>query len=270
MKMRIITAVVAIPLLLAVLLVAPKLLAALLCAAVCALGAYELLKNTGLVKHVRLLAYSMVSAFAVSLWSFYGMNPLWGRFGILVFFALMFMEMMLAQTKLRFERVGMCVVGGLLVPYLLSALVRIFAMGNGRYFVLIPFVVGFLSDSGAYFIGCKFGKHKLAPVISPKKSVEGVIGGVASAVVGMVIYGLVMQFAFRFRISYANAVLYGFLGALCGVFGDLCFSVVKRQTGIKDYGNIIPGHGGVLDRFDSIILIAPVMELLLLELPLVI
>lgn len=269
LKMRVIAAVILIPALLAILFAAPKIMTALLFSVICCIAAYELLHNTDLVRHPRLLAYSMLFALVLPIWSFYGMEPVWGKLGLLVFFALLFMEMMLSHVKLRFEKVAICVFAGLLLPFFLSAFVRIIAEENGRYFILIPFVIGFLSDTGAYFIGCKYGKRKLAPVISPNKSVEGVFGGVAFAMVGMLVYGLVMQFVFHFRVNYAAVLLYGFFGTCCGVFGDLCFSVVKRQTGIKDYGNLIPGHGGILDRFDSLMVVGPAVELMLDLVPIV-
>ena len=131
-------------------------------------------------------------------------------------------------------------------------------------------MLAFLSDTGAYFAGYFFGKHKLAPVISPKKTIEGVVGGVLGAMVGMVIYCLVMQLFFKYRVNYAFALIYGFVGSLAAVFGDLCFSVIKRQTGIKDYGNLIPGHGGILDRFDSMMVIGPLAEVLILLIPVVV
>ena len=134
--------------------------------------------------------------------------------------------------------------------------------------VLIPFIVAFSSDAGAYFAGRFFGQHKLAPVISQHKTVEGAIGGMLCAVVVMLIYCAVLQFGFGFQVKYAFAIIYGLLGSAVGVFGDLCFSVVKRQTGIKDYGNLIPGHGGVLDRFDSMMMVGPLMEALLILIPL--
>lgn len=269
MKLRVLTAVFLIPALLAVLLIGPKLLTVLLCGVFCAFAAYELLKNTGLVKHKRLIFYAMVSAFCVALWSAYGMDPVWERLGILVFFGLMFMEMMLSHLKLPFASICMCAAAGLLNPFLLSSLMRVFSMDFGRYLILIPFVVAFMSDTGAYFIGCSFGRHKLAPVISPKKSVEGVFGGVVFAIVGMLIYTLIIKLVFRCEVSFVNAAVYGFIGSLCGVFGDLCFSVIKRQCGIKDYGNLLPGHGGVLDRFDSMVVVGPMVELLLIVLPVV-
>ena len=140
-------------------------------------------------------------------------------------------------------------------------------MQDGKYFILVAFVLSMVADSGAYFVGRACGKHKLAPVISPHKTVEGVVGGVLGATLGMLIFCLVMQLGFKMQVNYLYAVLYGVVGSLGAVFGDLCFSVIKRQTGIKDYGNLIPGHGGVLDRFDSMMVVGPLSELLLLLLP---
>ena len=82
-----------------------------------------------------------------------------------------------------------------------------------------------------------------------------------------IVYSVVLQFAFGFRINYGYAIIYALLGSAVGVFGDLCFSVIKRQTGIKDYGKLIPGHGGVLDRFDSMMMVGPLMEALLILIP---
>ena len=132
---------------------------------------------------------------------------------------------------------------------------------------MVPFAVAFISDSFAYLVGMRFGKHKLSPVISPNKTIEGVLGGMAVTILGMLIYGLVLQLGFGFQVNYLYAIIYAVAGSAAGVFGDLCFSVIKRQTGIKDYGNLIPGHGGILDRFDSMILVAPLMEMLLFLLP---
>ena len=267
MKMRIIAAVVLIPVLLAVVLVAPPILLAIMCGLVSSIAAYELLAGTGLVKHVRLISYTAVIAFFVPIWCNAGMEPLWALLGIYLYVIALFAELLISQAKVRFERLAICVMGGLVIPYMLSALVRIMDMEIGRQLILIPFVLAFISDSGAYFVGCAWGRHKLAPVISPKKSIEGVFGGVAAAIVGMLLYCWILDLAFDARVNYAFAVTYGIVGSFAGVFGDLCFSAVKRQTGIKDYGKLIPGHGGILDRFDSVIVVAPLVELLLALLP---
>ena len=269
MKKRILAAAVLVPVLLIVLYALPKVVAAVVVSLICGIGAYELLYRTGLVKHLRLVIYSVVFAAAVPLVDFFGLGALWTRFGVLAFFALMFMEMMLSHTKLRLEKVALCFFGALVVPSLLSAMLRILAPEGGRYLILIPCVLAFLSDTGAYFIGCSFGRHKLAPIISPNKSVEGLVGGVVFAVAGMLLYCWILDLAFNMQVSYAFAVSYGFIGSLAGAFGDLCFSAIKRQCGIKDYGNLIPGHGGILDRFDSVIVVAPLVEILCALLPVV-
>jgi phosphatidate cytidylyltransferase len=107
----------------------------------------------------------------------------------------------------------------------------------------------------------------MAPVLSPNKTIEGAIGGLAAGVVSVLLYGLVMELAFGLDFQYGYGVIYGLLGSVVSIIGDLSFSMVKRETGIKDYGTIFRAHGGVLDRFDSVIFAAPVIELLILLLP---
>lgn len=267
MKLRILAALVLIPVLLAVVFVAPKILAVLIIGLLCALSVYELLWSTGMIRQPRLVAYTAVLAFLVPLWCYFGADPLWAKLAVLGFFCLLFGEVLLSHGKLKLERLSVCVFAGLLLPYLFSSLVRILSGTQGRALLLIPFVAAFLSDSGAYFVGCAWGKHKLAPVISPHKSVEGMLGGMVFSVVGMVIYCAILSFVTDLQPNYLYAVTYGLVGALAGVFGDLCFSAIKRQTGIKDFGSIIPGHGGILDRFDSVMVVAPLMELMLQLLP---
>lgn len=268
MKTRIIAAGVLVPLLLIIVLTLPKAFTAILFGLMAAIAAYELLTGTGYLRHPRLVAYSMIMAFLTSLWSYNGMPYAWGLLGILLFTMALFAEMMVSHVKLKFQKVLPCFAAGLLIPFLLTSLVRIHAEdGTGRYFVMIPFIMAFLSDTGAYFAGKYLGKHKLAPVISPNKTIEGVVGGILGAILGMVIYTFILRIAFDFQVNYLFAILYGLLGSAGAVFGDLSFSVIKRQTGIKDYGNLIPGHGGILDRFDSMMIVGPLAELLLILIP---
>ena len=270
MKTRVIAAAALLPLLLVIVLVLPAVWTAVLFGLLAAIGAFELLRGTGLVKKDRLVGYAMTMAVLVSFWGYLGAPYVYGLLGVLLFAAILFGELLASHAKLPFRELALCMVAGLLVPYLLTALVRLRSSENGKFLILIPFVLAFLSDTGAYFAGRAFGKHKLAPVISPKKTVEGVIGGVLGAVAGMLIYCLVLQFGFKFRVNYLYALLYGAVGSLAAVFGDLCFSAIKRQCGIKDYGNLIPGHGGILDRFDSMTIVAPLTEALMLVLPVVV
>ena len=267
MMLRILAAVVLLPLLLLMLLWLPTWVTAVVCGVAAAIAAYELLWGTGLVKHIRLTIYTAVMACLVAIWSCFGTSYLPALIAVLLFTVALFAEVLYSKATIRFEQIAVCLAGGLLIPFLLSALVRIHNADQGRIFVLIPFVLAFMYDSGAYFVGCAIGKHKLAPTISPKKSVEGLFGGIAGSVLGMMIYCVVLQHFFGFQVNYLWAALYGVLGSLTSTFGDLCFSAIKRQNGIKDYGNLIPGHGGVLDRFDSMTVVAPLTEILLLLLP---
>ncbi len=247
----------------------PKYCTAVLFGIMAAIAAWELTQNTSLVTNKRLTYYAMAAAFAVPLWSYFGMVYGAGLVGMLVFMSLMYMELLLSKGKLPYGEIAVTFLAGTVVPFLLSAMVRIFAWEKGIFLIFIPFLLAFVSDSGAYFAGRFFGKHKLAPVVSPNKTVEGVIGGVTATSLAMLLYCLVMQFGFKLKVNYLYAVIYGMLGAMAGVFGDLSFSAIKRQTGIKDYGNLIPGHGGILDRFDSMTLVAPLAEALLLLIPMV-
>lgn len=270
MKTRILVAVVGIPLLLAVLLVCPDYATAVLLAAMCAVGAYELLYSTGMVRMKLPVAICALMSVCVTAWSYFGMDVRWLLPGTIVFVLVMFSVMLRHHDLLRFEAVCGGIFAGIVLPLLLCALVRIRIMPLGKYYVLVPFVAAFSSDSGAYFVGCAMGKHKLAPVISPKKTVEGAIGGVLCGIAAMVLYCFVLDQCFRFDVNYWYGLLYGVVGSVVCILGDLSFSVLKRQTGIKDYGHLLPGHGGVLDRFDSMTLVAPALECLLVWIPLIV
>ena len=270
MKTRIVAGAILVSVLFLVVLVLPKEIAALAMGILQAVAAYELLYRTKLVKKSSLVVISAAMAFVIALWSFYGAVHAWFVLLMLAYFLLMIGQMMRDHVKTRFESLAMCFVGGLVVPYMMSAVVRILSMNLGRYVILIPFFIACVCDAGAYFIGVKYGKHKLAPVVSPNKTIEGALAGVATGVLAMLLYTLVLDIFFKLDVRYGAAAVYGILGSLVGELCDLCFSVIKRQTGIKDYGNLIPGHGGVLDRFDSILAVAPLIEALLLLWPVII
>ena len=113
------------------------------------------------------------------------------------------------------------------------------------------------------------GRHKLVPVLSPKKSIEGSVGGFLGTIAVLLIYGLVVK-GMDYEVRFGILAIYGFLGSLACQFGDLSFSAVKRIAGVKDYGNLLPGHGGIYDRFDGMVFVAILVEILLRWVPAVI
>ena len=268
MLKRTVTGVTLIAVLVVVLLFLPNVFTALLLSVMVATAAEELLRATGLVKDTFLVCYACVTAIFVVWLCYTGLPYAYWLALLLVFTVLCFARILKSHGQLPFQQIAMTMVAGLLIPFLLTALLRIRVMENGVFLIVAPFVMAFMTDTGAYLIGCAFGKHKLCPIISPKKTVEGLFGGILGGIVGMIVYGLVLQYFFGFTVNYLFAVIYGALGAGGATFGDLMFSVIKRQTGIKDYGKLLPGHGGILDRFDSVCVVAPLAEVLLLILPL--
>ena len=125
-----------------------------------------------------------------------------------------------------------------------------------------------IAVSAALFAGMALGRHKLAPAVSPKKTVEGSIGGLAGGMLGIVIFRIVFFLVTEVQLNIAWCVLLGLVGAVLGQLGDLSFSAIKRECGVKDYGRLLPGHGGVLDRFDSVIFAAPVIWMIVDAAPL--
>lgn len=238
-------------------------------ALLCALATYELLGSTGIVKNRKVLTLCVL----ISLWyglcqtSYLAARPLHGAlilWGVILLLLGSFAELLRHHDTVNATEVLSGFFGALILPHLLLSLTRIFQMRDGSLLVLIPLLAAWGSDTFALFAGMLFGRHKLAPVISPKKTVEGGIGGVIGGVVCLLVFTVLVNRFAGIRLSYAAAAILGAAGSVMGQVGDLSFSIIKRQTGIKDYGSIFPGHGGVLDRFDSVVFVAPVVEAVLL------
>ncbi|MEA2491615.1 MAG: phosphatidate cytidylyltransferase, partial [Acidobacteriota bacterium] len=125
----------------------------------------------------------------------------------------------------------------------------------GPHLVFFLLIVVWIGDAGAYYFGRAFGKHKLSPRISPKKTIEGLAGGIATSIIA----ALVIHFTFFPKFPLLHAVIAGVILSFAGVVGDLAESMWKRSADVKDSGSLIPGHGGFLDRFDSIFFTAPIL-----------
>jgi len=152
------------------------------------------------------------------------------------------------------ESWALTVAGAAYVGFPLGCFVRLRAMDQGMWWMVLALLGTWISDSGAYFVGCGLGKHKLCPRISPKKTWEGVIGGLVSGVVTVVLLG-----RFLLGLDVGWGIVLGVLLVLGATIGDLAESVIKRQAETKDSGNLIPGHGGMLDRLDSLLFIVPIV-----------
>lgn len=128
------------------------------------------------------------------------------------------------------------------------------------FFAVLTMCIPWGADAGAYFVGVKFGKNKLCPKISPNKTIEGALGGLVTGILICLVVGLVFNFIFGYTyVNYGALVIIGLINTPLSMIGDLSFSIIKRQLGIKDYGNVMPGHGGMLDRFDSVVVTAPLV-----------
>ena len=263
MKTRIITALVGLPVLIYLLLWAPLWLFGAAMGLVCTLAAYELL-HMALGKTPRRLYVSvMLCAFLLPVMFSLGLEFSWGVGVLLFLFFLLSVEQMVSYSgrwRINLEMIAVSMLAGGVMPLMLSTLARIGLIERvGRVRMMLPFVIAFSSDTGAYFAGTFLGKHKLGPHISPKKTVEGAVGGVAAGALSALLFGLILRAA-GFGANLLSLAVFGIIGSVVAQLGDLTFSAFKRQYSIKDYGNILPGHGGVLDRFDSIYYLAPLTE----------
>lgn len=165
--------------------------------------------------------------------------------------------------EVKFVQVLAGIFAVMAIPYSFSAFLRMEASGIHRAYLLLPFILSFACDTFAYFSGMAFGKHKLAPKVSPQKTIEGSIGGMAGNVVCGLIFAFVMDRFFGGSIGYGVMALLALACSIVAQVGDLSFSLIKREFGIKDYGHLFLEHGGVLDRFDSVLFVTPVLEIIL-------
>lgn len=269
MKTRILVGVIAIPLIFILVLFAPIWMFGAALGIVAAIAAWELLNCVCPSVPKRMVVYAAVGAFLLPFGTSLGAELLIERFVLWGLVVVMFCELMvsiLREDKMTFDPVVMILFAGFVLPMLFTSLIRIDMMKNGPYLLLMVFIIAFASDSFAYFAGMFLGKHKLAPRLSPKKTIEGSAGGFIGTIVCMLVYGVIMS-ANDCTVNYVIIAIYGYLGSLAGQLGDLAFSAIKRLHDVKDYSHIIPGHGGVLDRFDSMLFIAPLVELLMMWVP---
>ncbi len=249
-------------------IVYPILLSLLALAAV-----FEMLKVLGMEKNYFLTvpAYALALAAPVVAYFFTGENAI--KF-ILVLAAVLFIYLIylffvavFKQGELKFASIAEVFAAVVYIVLSFAALSVIRYLENGIFFLVMILIAAWGSDVFAYFTGMLIGKHKLIPKISPKKTVEGAIGGVVFATLLMLLYGFIVSLATDLTPNYIVLGISGFVLSMASQVGDLIASLIKREHNIKDYGKIFPGHGGVMDRFDSVISITTVLMVVCIVFP---
>lgn len=226
------------------------------------IGLYEIYKARGMEKSsIGCAGFAAAILYIVCTWSDFEGSALTavaaGFLMIMCFYVFSF-------PKYKAEDAAYIVFGMIYVPVLMMCMYKVRIMEEGIYLVPLIFISAWGNDTLAYCVGKLIGKHKMAPVLSPKKSVEGFIGGIVGAALLGALYGIFVNTKMiEDSVNFVPvfAVICGAAGAI-SVIGDLTASAVKRDYGIKDYSRLIPGHGGVMDRFDSILFTAPVVYFL--------
>lgn len=260
MKTRIITGLCLVPLLVLVLLSNVYIISAAV-VIISVMGLFEFFKATGIAKHKGLCAVGYVAAVLVCLRSYIPVS-----FYMLLFYVglvAIFCVMLKCHKTASVLDAGLLIFAVIYIPFLLSTLIDIKGLQYGTRLLWIVFIGAFATDTFAYFSGVFLGKHKLCPNISPKKTIEGSVGGSLGCIVLLLLYGLLLEKGFNMDINYIKLGVLGLIVSPVSQIGDLTASIIKRKYGVKDYGSLFPGHGGILDRLDSVIAVAPLVYIYL-------
>lgn len=264
-RTRLISGVVLVVIALAVIITGGPLLAAVLLL-ISEIGLFELYRALKIqekqISPLALVGY-FGTVFYYAIVFFYGQAY---TMTVLIALLILFMAVyVFTYPRYRSEQVTGAFFGIVYVTVMLSCIGELRGLEQGTYLVWLIFLGSWGCDTCAYCVGVLFGKHKMAPKLSPKKSVEGAVGGVVGAAVLGALYGWAV--AGQMDGNGSHILMFAVIcaaGGLISMVGDLAASAIKRNHEIKDYGKLIPGHGGILDRFDSVIFIAPVIYYLVL------
>ena len=268
MLKRILVGVVFLPIVFVVLFVLPPVWTMIMVSLITSLAAYELLRATKVAHHNRMYFYTSLCAGLIPVGCFLAQSAV--RISMMVSILLcglllmcaMFFEAIIrfdSEDSIPLEHLMVCLFAGAVIPAFLSCLLQLRMQENGNYLVMLPIISAFLTDTGAYFVGMFFGRHRGITKVSPNKSLEGYIGGIVFGALFMLLYGVILQKYAGLSVALPVMAVYGLFGSAVTELGDLSFSLIKRQYGVKDYGDLLPGHGGMLDRFDSMIFAAPAL-----------
>ncbi len=269
MKQRLISAAFGIPIVIAVLLLYNTVVLNIVVAFVSLLALFEVLAAMQYLKKRGLCALCFAYAAALPFFNIRQMH-LVVLICSYVFVVLLFALLMRKKGTLRLEEAGTALMLTVMISVAFSCIVFLRDVFAGQshtdfdslFYLALIFIGAWITDAGAYFIGRFFGRHKMAPEISPKKTIEGALGGVVCSAVMFPVAGLIYQsyaasIGITVSVRYPLLIVLGVLSAFAAIFGDLAASFIKRRCKIKDFGHILPGHGGIMDRFDSVMFVAP-------------
>lgn len=238
----------------------------------CLIGVYEMAKCLGFDKKLVITIPMYIIALGLPIFRYYTPDIFIGKVtssflscSLLLFFGMLIYVLAYVMLKKNTVDVSEMLTFYAMFVYIVgcfSSIVLVRYGNNGKYLYILVFLGAWVCDTFAYFVGKFFGKHKLIPEISPKKTVEGSIGGIVFTVISFVIFGLIVNLNFEANMSYVKLCIFAVVLSIVSQFGDLIASAIKRHYDIKDYGNLFPGHGGILDRFDGVLLTAPTLFIL--------
>lgn len=269
---RVLSGVVGAVLVLALILFAPIELFNLVVSVACLISLYELYMTFKQDKKWQIVVLDYVFAVLIMLTSFLSDNHY--QKGIFTFILVAYLMLLLIcaivwNDKIKFYDVSSSFFMLIYSVLFLYHLTFIRAMDHGMVLIFLPLIGAWIPDTFAYFSGMLFGRHKLIESISPNKTVEGAVGAVIGCMLCFMGYGLIVEHLVGLHVHYLPLLL---LSVLCGIvaqFGDLAASLIKRECQTKDFGNLIPGHGGILDRIDSLVFVAPLVYYFILYLPVI-
>jgi len=268
MKTRIITGVVALCVFVPVLIFSHTVALPILLSLCSVIAVYEMSSCIGLRRALPLTAPLYLIAAGLPILIRFGESLDLLRQVSLVFALILslyfFAVLTFSHGKYKLADVSVCffTVFYILAGFNSILFLRDFVKPGGQYVYLTVFIGAWVTDTFAYFCGMLFGrggKHKLIPDVSPKKTVEGSIGGTLFCILAMILFGFIINSITELRANYLLLTVAGLFAAIVAQIGDLCMSVIKRTYGIKDYGTLFPGHGGILDRFDSVLAVSIAM-----------
>ena len=272
LKQRIIFGALGIVLAISVLTFCPVYIIGICVGVISLIGLYEFYNVTGLIskKSPALYAGVIFSIIINAAMILVGSKVL-SYMGIAIaFFAFSLMVLnVFYHSKCTFTDASVSFLGATYVTTFFAHMFLIRELELGSILIWILFVCCWSTDSFAYFCGRAFGKHKLCPKISPQKTIEGAVGGVLACIMFALGYLAIVAKINGMDVNYLNGIILALLASVFSQIGDLAASRIKREYGVKDFGNLIPGHGGILDRFDSALLISPIIYYLLLVLPVI-